>query len=205
MKLDRVDAAIINSLMQDGRKSFRQIAKEVNVSTPTVEARFSKMKRIGIIKNIEPIFDTEKMEDQIAAMVYLKTNPSRITDITKTIYAMSEAVGIYAITGEYNLVVKIVAYSIEHIEKTIVEKISAVVGVESMFHQIITRTIKEERSIPIIEGLSVKSRCIYCYNEITNNGKTLKVGHQPEIHFCCNSCLILYKQKYNGRIDTISK
>jgi DNA-binding Lrp family transcriptional regulator len=43
-KLDKIDLAIINSLMNDGRKSFRQIAKEIGVSTPTVEARFSRMK-----------------------------------------------------------------------------------------------------------------------------------------------------------------
>lgn len=41
-KLDRMDLAITTSLMSDGRKSFRQIAKEIGVSTPTVEKRFSR-------------------------------------------------------------------------------------------------------------------------------------------------------------------
>jgi DNA-binding Lrp family transcriptional regulator len=49
MKLDNIDIAIINSLMQDGRKSFRQIAKEIRVSTPTVESHFTRMKDIGLI------------------------------------------------------------------------------------------------------------------------------------------------------------
>lgn len=35
IKLDNIDFAIITSLMQDGRKSFRQISREINVSTPT--------------------------------------------------------------------------------------------------------------------------------------------------------------------------
>jgi DNA-binding Lrp family transcriptional regulator len=47
MKLDNIDIAIINSLMQNGRKSFRQIAKETKVSTPTVESHFARMKDIG--------------------------------------------------------------------------------------------------------------------------------------------------------------
>jgi DNA-binding Lrp family transcriptional regulator len=50
MELDRIDIAIINSLIQDGRKSFRQIAKEIKVSTPTVESHFTRMKDIGLIK-----------------------------------------------------------------------------------------------------------------------------------------------------------
>jgi DNA-binding Lrp family transcriptional regulator len=50
-ELDKIDLAIISSLMKDGRKSFRQIAREIKVSTPTVESRFNKMKiDLGIIK-----------------------------------------------------------------------------------------------------------------------------------------------------------
>jgi DNA-binding Lrp family transcriptional regulator len=50
MELDRIDIAIINSLIQDGRKSFRQIAKEIKVSTPTVESHFTRMNDIVLIK-----------------------------------------------------------------------------------------------------------------------------------------------------------
>ena len=40
-ELDEIDIAIISSLMEDERKSFRQIAQEIKVSTPTVESRFN--------------------------------------------------------------------------------------------------------------------------------------------------------------------
>ena len=62
-ELDEIDLSIINSLMKDGRKSFRQIAREIKVSTPTVESRFSKMKNdLRIIKSIQPIIDAEKFD-----------------------------------------------------------------------------------------------------------------------------------------------
>jgi DNA-binding Lrp family transcriptional regulator len=81
-KLDKIDMAIINSLMKDGRKSFRQVGREIKVSTPTVEAHFNKMKASGIIKNIEPIFNIDKIENQItSAIVYLKTDPLKSVDI----------------------------------------------------------------------------------------------------------------------------
>ena len=75
-KLDNIDIAIVKSLMQDGRKSFRQIAREIRVSTPTVEARFSRMRGVGIIKNIQPIFDVEKIDSQMSALIFIKTNAS---------------------------------------------------------------------------------------------------------------------------------
>ena len=70
-KLDKIDLAIINSLMQDGRKSFRQIAREIKVSTPTVESRFEKMKSMGVINSIQPIINVNKIESQISAMLFL--------------------------------------------------------------------------------------------------------------------------------------
>ena len=106
-------------------------------------------------------------------------------------------------TGEYNIIVKIVAERLQYIEEFVREKISIIEGVKSASYQIITRVMKDDHSFPIKESISLKVKCIYCYNEITHSAKVLKVG-QYERHFCCNSCLILYKQKYKGRIEAAS-
>lgn len=57
-ELDDVDIGIINSLQEDGRKSFRQIARELNISTPTVQARYQRLINIGLIKSVSPIIDS---------------------------------------------------------------------------------------------------------------------------------------------------
>ncbi len=189
--------------MQNGRKSFRQIAKEINVSTPTIGSHFSRMMSMEIIKNIEPIFNIDKIENQISALVYLKTNPSCSIDIANKLSLLSEVKDVYMTTGKHNIIVKIIAERLQYIEEFIREKISIIEGVKSASYQIITRIIKDDHSIPIKEGISLKVKCIYCYNEITHSAKVLKVG-QYERHFCCNSCLILYKQKYKGRIEAAS-
>ncbi|MGI0003924.1 MAG: AsnC family transcriptional regulator, partial [Candidatus Nitrosotenuis sp.] len=49
-KLDDVDVAILESLIKDGRKSFRQISREIKVSTPTVQARYERLVNIGLVK-----------------------------------------------------------------------------------------------------------------------------------------------------------
>jgi DNA-binding Lrp family transcriptional regulator len=189
--------------MQNGRKSFRQIAREINVSTPTVESHFSRMISIGIIKNIEPIFNVDKIENQISALVYLKTDPSHSIDIANMLFSLSEVKDVYMTTGEHNIIIKIIAEHLQYIEEFVREKISIIEGVKSASYQIITRIIKDDHSFPIKEGISLKVKCVYCYNEIMHSAKVLKVG-QYERHFCCNSCLILYKQKYKGRIEAAS-
>ena len=68
-KLDDIDYAILESLNKDGRKSFRQISREVRVSTPTVKARYERLVNIGLIKAVLPIIDFGKLEDKAGVKI----------------------------------------------------------------------------------------------------------------------------------------
>jgi Lrp/AsnC family leucine-responsive transcriptional regulator len=63
LQLDNNDIAIIKSLLKDGRKSFRQIARETGITTPTVKARFERLVNIGFIKGVLPVFDFDKVNN----------------------------------------------------------------------------------------------------------------------------------------------
>ena len=59
--LDESDIAILEALIEDGRKSFRQIAREIKISTPTVQIHYNRLLSMGIIKSISPILDMKKL------------------------------------------------------------------------------------------------------------------------------------------------
>ena len=63
-ELDDVDIGIVRSLQEDGRKSFRQIARELDISTPTVQARFLRLVNIGLIKSVSPVIDSTNVVDE---------------------------------------------------------------------------------------------------------------------------------------------
>lgn len=48
--------------MEDGRKSFRAISREIKVSTPTVKARYDRLVKIGLVKSIKPEIDLSKVD-----------------------------------------------------------------------------------------------------------------------------------------------
>jgi DNA-binding Lrp family transcriptional regulator len=60
--LDDTDIAILKSLMEDGRKSFRAVSREIKVSTPTVKSRYERLVNIGLIKSVKPEIDLSKVE-----------------------------------------------------------------------------------------------------------------------------------------------
>lgn len=61
-QLDDIDIALLESLVKDGRKSFRQVSREIHVSTPTVKIRYEKLVNMGVIKSVSPIFDMKKLK-----------------------------------------------------------------------------------------------------------------------------------------------
>ena len=132
-ELDEIDIAIINSLMEDGRKSFRQISREINVSTPTVQARFQKLVSMGLVISIMPLIDTSKLK----------------------------------------------------IKSGLVNKI-------------------QPNKIKMNNRISVKLDCDYCGGPIRSKPKTLRFAN-IERFLCCDGCKEHYKEKYKGRIDSITE
>ena len=63
VELDEYDISILKSLFSDGRKSFRQIARETGITTPTVKARYERLVNVGFIKKIIPVIDLGKVQN----------------------------------------------------------------------------------------------------------------------------------------------
>lgn len=68
------DIAVLESLLKDGRKSFRQISKEIGISTPTVKARFMRLLNMGVIKSVSPILDLDKLSYQAEKNVQINAD-----------------------------------------------------------------------------------------------------------------------------------
>ncbi len=65
LQLDDYDVSILNSLLKDGRKSFREISRETGITTPTVKARFNRLVNVGFIKSVSPILDFNIVERNV--------------------------------------------------------------------------------------------------------------------------------------------
>lgn len=198
IKLDNIDFAIITSLMEDGRKSFRQISREINISTPTVEIRFKRLTESKIIKGVQPIFDLEKFKNVILSIFYIKIVPQESENVTKELKSFSEITNLYLATGEYNLIAKAISYNQSQLED-IRHKVSNIKGINSVYFQVLFKTLKDECVFPIQKENVMKIPCIVCGMNIQSFRYKIKVD-DSEKYLCCSSCLTLYKQKHNLNI-----
>jgi len=202
--LDKIDNAIIQSLMKDGRKSLRRVAREVGVSTPTVETRFKRLLNMGFIKKIAPIFDTDKVELGITALLFMRVLAPKALDIAKQLAEFDEVRNIFTTSGDNNMILRVAVDKPESLEALIRKKVSVIDGIKSVSSQLITRVVKDEQDVVVKPGLAMNLTCNYCRGEIPKEPKILRFG-EYERYFCCKSCLTLYREKYRHRIKALSK
>lgn len=200
--LDEIDNVIVQSLMKDGRKSLRKIAKEIGVSTPTVQTRLKRMINTGFIK-IAPIFNTDKVELGMTALLFMRVLASKALEIAKQLSKFDEVRNVFTTSGGNNIVLWVAVDKPESLEVLIRKKISVIQGVKSVSSQLITKVVKDEQVV-VRPGLAVNLTCNYCRGEIPKEPKILRFG-EYERYFCCKSCLTLYKEKYRHRIKALSK
>jgi DNA-binding Lrp family transcriptional regulator len=142
--LDNTDVAILKSLMEDGRKSFRAISREIKVSTPTVKSRYERLVNMGLIKSVKPEIDLSKVDTRKKSQFF----------------------------GEEE-------------EKTI-------------------KQLKEQKKHfhVKVENMKVKMQCEYCGGPIHGKPKVLEFANYQRF-FCCIGCKNHYREKHEGRIESI--
>lgn len=98
-ELDNTDQEIIKQLNQNGRKSFRQIAKELNLSVWTITNRVQKLKQTGIIKGFQLQLDYTLLGYNIETLIGID-NTGNIENIIKRY--PENIIAAHKTTGQYN-------------------------------------------------------------------------------------------------------
>jgi DNA-binding Lrp family transcriptional regulator len=94
--LDHTDVATLKSLMDNGRKSFRAISREIKVSTPTVRARFERLVNIGLIKSVKPEIDISKIDSNKKRQFFSEENIKNLSKRNKNFNVKIENVKVKA-------------------------------------------------------------------------------------------------------------
>ena len=98
--MDRIDLHILNELTVNSKKPFLTMAKELGVTSVTVQKRYEKMKKDGIINIATTVVDLSKLNFQ--GSVFLMITKSyicaseavvKILLDTKNVFLVSEIIG----------------------------------------------------------------------------------------------------------------
>lgn len=129
IQLDALDHEIIAHLIDDGRKSFKDIAEALDVSAGTVRNRFTRLQEHGTLR-VVGFVDLDQAGINAYATIYLRVNPSRLLDsVMRELEALPETAFVAMVAGEYDIHVDVHCLNNAHLTALLRKKIHQIEGV----------------------------------------------------------------------------
>ncbi len=187
--LDELDVKILKLLIENGRASFRDIAKQVGVTTPTVDSRIKRLKDLGIVKRFTIELDLKQL-NFVTATLLLSVDLGNVKSVVKELSSMPIVRDIYTTSDSEFGIIAIIEGNVEAIFKFISEfKLENVKAWKVLF-------LKQVASGGRALDLTIASiDCAYCGGLIAGEGVKRKIDNKF-YHFCCDICRREFENKY---------
>jgi Lrp/AsnC family leucine-responsive transcriptional regulator len=148
MKIDRLNAAILKELLEDGRKSFTEIAQKNECSEEVIANRYKQMKKQGIIVGATIQNSYACYGCNLVAFIAVYTQSNRTDNIVKQISEIPHVHEVHSSGINPSCFVSLLLKNLQEIEQTK----QAIKGVPSV-SEVDTRVILGIRNTP--DNLSV--------------------------------------------------
>lgn len=126
--LDEVDREIVRQLQQDGRRSYREMARSLDVSEGTVRWRVKRLQDTGALR-IAAIADPFRLGYTVLASMFLRVSPGELERVIDTLVGWQEVVYVSSCTGRVDVYIQVVCRSHEDLWELVAQRIPAVGGV----------------------------------------------------------------------------
>jgi Lrp/AsnC family transcriptional regulator for asnA, asnC and gidA len=141
-ELDDIDSRIIHSLVKNARITLSQMSKEIDVPDATISNRLKKLDK-NVIKQYTLILDLDKFGLKVTAIIIIQTESEKHRSVESKLAKLEEVSEVYSISGEYDILIKVWALSLEELNNIVNSKIRSVDGVEDLMEMIVMERVKE--------------------------------------------------------------
>jgi DNA-binding Lrp family transcriptional regulator len=202
LKLDAVDSKILGALMEDGRASLNEIARKTSLTTPTVSARFERMKKAGLIKKFVPVVSMDSASRGVQAVILLKVVSRSPERLARDLAKIREVDGLYLTTGQ-GIVLRLTFETVRDLQSFLGETLGKREGVEVVSSEIVTGVFKEEPPSLPPGALTMSLKCDYCRGEVTSGRPYTINVDSSRYYFCCMTCKREYVEKHREKLQRL--
>lgn len=125
LRIDDLDRQIIAQLIQNARRSYREVGEQVGLSAPAVKRRVDRLSATGAISRFTVIVDPHVLGWAVEAFIELFCAPrTPAADIRNALAGYPEIVAAYTITGDADAMLHLRVTDAAHLEAAL-ERIRA--------------------------------------------------------------------------------
>lgn len=147
--LDEVNLRILDILSRDASRPFVDIAKELEMSDATVHIRVRRLLAAGILRKFTIATDNVLLGYDHLAFIGIDINEGSADEVIATLSHFDEILELHEIYGQFDLLLKIRAKSLEEMRDIVANKIGKVPQITEVELMTVLKTIKEEQMISL--------------------------------------------------------
>lgn len=142
MKFDEIDYKLIDELIKDGRKSYVELAKKVNLSRVAVKDRIQALIDNDVIEQFTISINSEKFGKKVSAFFEVDVEPKELQQVAQNLADNSSVASIYQMSGPSTLHMHVLVEDFKKLEKFINEELYSVEGITRVESHVILKRFK---------------------------------------------------------------
>ena len=120
--MDDLDRRILALLVEDGRRTYDDMAARVSLSAPAVKRRVDRLRRDGVLRTFTAVVDHAALGATTEALVELFFAPGTLLDAVAGVLGRHpEVVEAWSVTGEADAIARVRAVDNADLERLIME------------------------------------------------------------------------------------
>lgn len=150
--LDPRDRDILVALQKNGRISNVDLANAVGLSPSACLRRVQGLETKGFIAGYQARLDPKRLGLSVTAFVSIQIaqDQEEATEAFRaTVQAMPQVVACYAVTGNYDFLLRVVAQDLESYEDQTVKPLLKIAAVRDLRTNFVLEPVKEASELPI--------------------------------------------------------
>jgi len=147
-ELDELDKILLKELMEDSRKSVRNLAHKLQIPHSTLHDRLRKLRNKGLIKKYTIIIDELKLGYEVKALILINVDGKHILEVEEEIAKHPNVQMVLDITGEFDIAVIVVFKNIRELDKFVKDLLKNPY-IRQTRTSIAFRVVKQDLRIPL--------------------------------------------------------
>jgi Lrp/AsnC family transcriptional regulator for asnA, asnC and gidA len=141
LPLDELDLAILTHLGENGRKSFSDIAADLDVTVSTISTRANRLiddQVLTVLGFLNPL----RVGITVGATLFINCQPGQVEAVAEVISDFPEVSWLALFSGDFDLHVEIRCRDIGHLTELLIERIQTISGIEKVRFSLQLRHLK---------------------------------------------------------------
>ena len=149
MKIDDTDRKIMELLTDNGRLSYADIGKQLNLSRVAVRERVNQLMNNGVIEKFTAVINSEKVGKHVSAFFEVDCEPAFLVEVAQKLAENPSVASCYQMTGPSTLHMHVLVDDFSSLENFINNELYGLQGITRVESNILLRRFKSRSGLKL--------------------------------------------------------